>query len=181
LALSDHGELYPLKERQGGLLTRTLEKVLTGKRVFGSCSISFLPMDCDGLISVFEFDLGMMKRLWNLNLGKSIFLDRNLYSEEQMNPSFCTLRVRSFKTLGVVMNVFLLDPEAPLVAGFVWTCRSNSSLYVAFDWDKEEYYLCATEVSSIRGTPWHGTGSSGHTIDSPLYRRLIEQLVLYRL
>ena len=66
LALSDHGELHPLcdKERQGGLLGRTSEKVSTGKRVFGSCSISFLPMDCDGLISGFEsFDLGMMKRL----------------------------------------------------------------------------------------------------------------------
>jgi hypothetical protein len=65
-------------------------------------------------------------------------------SEEQItNPSFSTLR--SFKTLGIVMNVFLLDPEARLLAGFVWISRSNNiGLYVLFDWDKEEYCAIST-------------------------------------
>ena len=52
-------------------------------------------------------------------------------SVEQINPSLSTLRL--FKTLGIVMNVFLLDPEVRLLAGFVWISRSNSiSLYVLF-------------------------------------------------
>ena len=122
-------------------------------------------MDCDSLLSVFEsFDLGMMKRLWNLELRQIHFPGQKPDSEEQMNPSFSTLRVGSFKTLGIVMNVFLLDPEAPLLAWFVWIRRSNSGLYVAFDWYKEEHYLCATGVSSIRGT--RGTGQV--QVDIPL-------------
>ena len=38
-------------------------------------------------------------------------------SEEQVNPSFSTLR--SFRTLGIVFDVFLLDAEARLLPGFV--------------------------------------------------------------
>jgi hypothetical protein len=69
-------------------------------------------------------------------------------SEEQSNPSFSTLR--SFKTLGIVMNVFLLDPEARLLAGFVWISRSNSiGLYVLFDWDKEEYVFVDTGIQCV--------------------------------
>ena len=69
-------------------------------------------------------------------------------SDEQINPSFSTLR--SFKTLGIVMNVFLLDPEARLLAGFVWIGRSISiGLYVLLDWDKEEYVFIDTGIECV--------------------------------
>ena len=71
---------------------------------------------------------------------------------EQINPSFSTLR--SFKTLGIVMNVFLLDPEARLLAGFVWISHSNSiGLYVLLDWDKEEYVFVDTGIQCVSLSP----------------------------
>jgi hypothetical protein len=94
-------------------------------------------------------------------------------SEEQNNPSFSTLR--SFKTLGIVMNVFLLDPEARLLAGFVWISRSNSiGLYVLFDWDKEEYVFVDTGIQCVSPScsPCDTCLSS---LTHPLYRRLIQQ------
>ncbi|KAI0282888.1 hypothetical protein BGY98DRAFT_931455 [Russula aff. rugulosa BPL654] len=49
-----------------------------------------------------------------------------------------------------VMNVFLLDPEARLLAGFVWISQSNSiGLYVLLDWDKEEYVFVNTGIQCI--------------------------------
>jgi hypothetical protein len=67
---------------------------------------------------------------------------------DSVNPSFSTLR--SFKTLGIVMNVFLLDPEARLLAGFVWISRFNSiGLYVLLDWDKEEYVFVDTGIGCV--------------------------------
>ena len=45
----------------------------------------------------------------------------------------------AFKAPGIVMDVFLLYPDAHLLAGFVWISRSNSKgLYMLLDWDKEE-------------------------------------------
>ena len=67
---------------------------------------------------------------------------------EQINPSFSTLR--SFKSPGIVMNLFLLDPEARLLAGFVWISRSNSiGLYVLLDWDKEEYVFVDSGIQCV--------------------------------
>lgn len=75
-------------------------------------------------------------------------LDSGSGSDEQIKPSFSTLR--SFKTLGIVMNVFLLDPEARLLAGFVWISRSISiGLYVLLDWDKEEYVFIDTGIECV--------------------------------
>jgi len=53
------------------------------------------------------------------------------------------------------MNVFLLDPEARLLAGFVWISRSNSiGLYVLFDWDKEEYVFVDTGIQCTNTANW---------------------------
>ncbi|KAI0295214.1 hypothetical protein BC826DRAFT_1097284 [Russula brevipes] len=68
-------------------------------------------------------------------------------------PSFSTLR--SFKTLGIVMNVFLLDPEARLLAGFVWISHLNSiGLYVLLDWNKEEYVFVDTGIQCTNTANW---------------------------
>jgi len=69
-------------------------------------------------------------------------------SDEEGKPAFSTLR--SFKTLGTVMNVFLLDPEARLLAGFVWIGRFNTiGLYVLLDWNKEEYVFVDTGIQCV--------------------------------
>ena len=70
------------------------------------------------------------------------------YSDGEGKPSFSTLR--SFKTLGIVMNVFLLDPESRLLAGFVWISRFNTiGLYVFLDWNKEEYVFVDTGIQCV--------------------------------
>ena len=52
------------------------------------------------------------------------------------------------------MNMFLLDPEARLLAGFIWISRSNSiALYVPFS-------------------------GQGRILTHPLYRRQIQQIGL---
>jgi hypothetical protein len=76
------------------------------------------------------------------------FPEQKSDSNEQIRPSFSNLR--SFKTLGTVMNVFLLDPEARLLAGFVWISRFNSiGLYVLLDWSKEEYVFVDTGIQCV--------------------------------
>ena len=98
------------------------------------------------------------------------FPEQKLDSEEQDNPSFTTLR--SFRTLGIVMNVFLLDPEARLLAGFVWISRPNCiGLYVLLDWDKEEYVFVDTGVQCVS----QSCSPCDTSLTHPLYRRLIQQ------
>lgn len=87
------------------------------------------------------------------------FPEQKLDSDEQIRPSFSNLR--SFKTLGIVMNVFLLDPEARLLAGFVWISRTNSiGLYVLLDWNKEEYVFVDTGIQCVSGYICHVTSNS---------------------
>lgn len=93
------------------------------------------------------------EKVMQFELMQIHFPEQKPDSEEQSNPSFSTLR--SFKTLGIVMNVFLLDPEARLLAGFVWISRSNSiGLYVLFDWDKEEYVFVDTGIQCTNTANW---------------------------
>jgi len=98
----------------------------------------------------------MMRRLCTSNSYKSISRNRNLTLDDQATPSnpyFSTLR--SFKTLEIVVNVFLLDPEARLLAGFVWISHLNSiGLYVLLDWDKEEYVFVDTGIQYTMTANW---------------------------
>lgn len=58
--------------------------------------------------------------------------------------------VTEFKTTGVVMNVFLLDPPARLLSAFVWVSTSNTiGLYALLDWDKPEYVFIDTEIVCV--------------------------------
>ncbi|KAJ2936971.1 hypothetical protein H1R20_g122, partial [Candolleomyces eurysporus] len=60
--------------------------------------------------------------------------------------------VTDFRTAGVVMNVFLLDPTSRLLSAFIWVATSNTiGLYVLLDWDKpKEYVFVDTGIECVR-------------------------------
>ncbi|KAI0295226.1 hypothetical protein BC826DRAFT_289057 [Russula brevipes] len=97
------------------------------------------------------------EKVMQFELVQIHFPEQKPDSDEQISPSFTTLR--SFKALGIVMNVFLLDPEARLLAGLVWIKRLNTiGLYVLLDWDKEEYVSVDTGIKCV--SPSHSCGIS---------------------
>ncbi|KAI0046445.1 hypothetical protein FA95DRAFT_1589494 [Auriscalpium vulgare] len=72
---------------------------------------------------------------------------------EQETPKFSHLR--TFKTAGMVMNVFLLDPAARLLCGFVFLLGSETiALYVLTDWEVEEYIFVDTDIKCPASTNW---------------------------
>jgi hypothetical protein len=119
-----------------------------------SRTFGFLSTFCD----VLSFRLRMTRssddeKVMQFELMQIHFPEQNSGSDEQISPCFSTLR--SFKTLGIVMNVFLLDPEARLLAGFVWIGRFNSiGLYVLLDWNKEEYVFIDTGIQCVSRSRW---------------------------
>src|SRR5882757_5190738 len=114
------------------------------------------------------------EKVMQFKLMQIHFPEQKPDSDEQSNPFFSTLR--SFKTLGIVMNVFLLDPEARLLAGFVWISRSNSiGLYVLFDWDKEEYVFVDTGIQCVSPSCSPCMTRVSSSVTHLLYRRLIQQ------
>ncbi|ETW74700.1 hypothetical protein HETIRDRAFT_332521 [Heterobasidion irregulare TC 32-1] len=63
--------------------------------------------------------------------------------------------LRSFKMSGLVMNIFLLDPPARLLAGFVWIVYTNTiGLYVLPDWDSDEYIFIDTAIACVASSNW---------------------------
>ncbi|KAH9851118.1 hypothetical protein C2E23DRAFT_832596 [Lenzites betulinus] len=61
----------------------------------------------------------------------------------------------TFKTIGVVMNVFLLDPSSCLLSAFVWVASSNTiGLYALLDWRKEEYAFIDTGIECSMSSNW---------------------------
>jgi hypothetical protein len=61
--------------------------------------------------------------------------------------------VTEFKTTGVVMNVFLLDPPGRLLSAFVWVSASNTiGLYALLDWSKREYVFIDTGIECVSNT-----------------------------
>ncbi|KAI0263820.1 hypothetical protein BC834DRAFT_827161 [Gloeopeniophorella convolvens] len=93
------------------------------------------------------------EKVMQFELMQIHFPEQSNGTDEQVSPAFSKLR--SFKTLGIVMNVFLLDPEARLLAGFVWISSSNSiGLYVLLDWDKEEYVFVDTGIKCTNTANW---------------------------
>ncbi|KAJ4471445.1 hypothetical protein J3R30DRAFT_3380237 [Lentinula aciculospora] len=68
-------------------------------------------------------------------------------------PTFSPVTL--FKTVGVVMNIFLLDPSARLLSAFVWVSSSNSiGLYVLLDWEKDEYVFIDTGIECVMSSNW---------------------------
>ncbi|KAH9935112.1 uncharacterized protein BXZ73DRAFT_89497 [Epithele typhae] len=81
------------------------------------------------------------------------FVLMKLHFPESGEPQFVELA--TFKTVGVVMNVFLLDPSSRLLAAFVWVSSSNTiGLYTLLDWDIEEYVFIDTGIDCSISSNW---------------------------
>jgi len=60
--------------------------------------------------------------------------------------------VADFRTAGIVMNVFLLDPSTRLLSAFIWVPTSNTiGLYALLDWDLPEYVFVDTGIVCVSG------------------------------
>jgi hypothetical protein len=67
-------------------------------------------------------------------------------------PEFAPLA--RFTTHGAVMNVFLLDPAARVLAAYIWLAGSKTiGLYVLPDWDVPAYALVDTTLPCVRVVP----------------------------
>ncbi|KAJ8490155.1 hypothetical protein ONZ51_g2505 [Trametes cubensis] len=81
------------------------------------------------------------------------FVLMKLEFPEAGEPVFSELA--TFKTIGVVMNVFLLDPSSCLLSAFVWVASSNTiGLYALLDWRKEEYVFIDTGIECSMSSNW---------------------------
>jgi hypothetical protein len=73
-------------------------------------------------------------------------------SDSTAPPFFA--QISTFKTTGVVMNVFLLDPPGRLLASFIWVSGPNTvGLYTLLDWDTQEYVYIDTGIECVSGCP----------------------------
>lgn len=101
---------------------------------------------------------------------------KHVVKEAKDRPPPVFSRVMEFKTTGVVMNVFLLDPSARLLAAFVWVSSSNTiGLYALLDWDKPEYVFIDTGIECVRLT---SPSSSQLLISEPVPENVLK-LVVY--
>ncbi|KAI0765692.1 hypothetical protein BD413DRAFT_574805 [Trametes elegans] len=81
------------------------------------------------------------------------FVLMKLEFPEGAEPIFSELA--TFKTIGVVMNVFLLDPSSRLLSAFVWVASSNTiGLYALLDWKKQEYVFIDTGIECSLSSNW---------------------------
>ncbi|KAF4621178.1 hypothetical protein D9613_001133 [Agrocybe pediades] len=63
--------------------------------------------------------------------------------------------VTEFRTTGVVMNVFLLDPSIRLLSAFIWVSTSNTiGLYALPDWNNKEYVFIDTGIECVMSSNW---------------------------
>lgn len=70
------------------------------------------------------------------------------FHEHDPTPTFHELA--TFKTMGVVMNIFLLNPSRRFLAAFIWIPDSDTiGLYTLLDWDKPEYVFIDTQVKIV--------------------------------
>ena len=58
--------------------------------------------------------------------------------------------IANFRTIGMVMNVFLLDPASRLLSAFIWVPGPGTiGLYTLLDWDKKEYTFIDTGIETV--------------------------------
>jgi hypothetical protein len=81
-------------------------------------------------------------------LMRLTFLDGPSGESSPHPPIFS--RVTAFRTTGVVMNVFLLDPSERLLSAFIWVSAHNTiGLYALPDWDENEYVFIDTGIECV--------------------------------
>lgn len=92
-------------------------------------------------------------RVMEFVLMKLKFYDSPSGESTGAPPNFS--HVATFRTAGVVMNVFLLDPTARLLSAFVWVATTNTiGLYALPDWDKPEYVFIDTGIECVTSSNW---------------------------
>lgn len=68
-------------------------------------------------------------------------------------PEF--MQIARFSTMGLVINVFLLDPSARILAAFVYNLDTETiCLYLIPDWEKREYVLINTGIACPPSSNW---------------------------
>ncbi|KAJ3569491.1 hypothetical protein NP233_g5018 [Leucocoprinus birnbaumii] len=88
-------------------------------------------------------------RVMEFVLMRLTFADHHSTMTSVEEPQFS--RVTEFRTAGVVMNIFLLDPSERLLSAFVWCSSSNTiGLYALLDWSKPEYVFVDTGIEYVR-------------------------------
>jgi hypothetical protein len=88
-------------------------------------------------------------RVMEFVLMRLTFSDPPSGESSSERPAFS--RVTEFRTKGVVMNIFLLDPSERLLSAFVWCSNSNTiGLYALLDWSKPEYVFIDTGIEYVR-------------------------------
>ncbi|TFK50893.1 hypothetical protein OE88DRAFT_1631005 [Heliocybe sulcata] len=93
------------------------------------------------------------ERIMEFMLMKLQFPSRGEGDPKLNIPEFS--EVTRFRTIGIVMNVFLLDPISRLLAAFVWVPSSNSiGLYTLLDWDELEYVFIDTGIECSFSSNW---------------------------
>ncbi|KAG7091429.1 hypothetical protein E1B28_010465 [Marasmius oreades] len=95
-------------------------------------------------------------RLMHFSLMRLSFIDSERSNDpSSSNPPPSFSHVTSFRTTGVVMNIFLLDPSARLLSAFIWVSESNTiGLYVLLDWEREEYVFVDTGIECVISSNW---------------------------
>jgi hypothetical protein len=83
-------------------------------------------------------------------LMRLTFTDGPTGETSKVAPVFS--HVTDFRTTGVVMNVFLLDPQRRLLSAFVWVSATNTiGLFTLPDWDTPEYVFLDTGIECVSG------------------------------
>lgn len=105
--------------------------------------------------------------------------------------------VTGFRTTGVVMNVFLLDPSERLLSAFIWVSTSNTiGLYALPDWNKKEYVFIDTGIECVsipqlrsyatltvvsRSCPRIGLASCTNNISSYIAKKVMRLINIFTL
>ncbi|KAK7691959.1 hypothetical protein QCA50_005364 [Cerrena zonata] len=73
--------------------------------------------------------------------------------DQTQTPTFSKLS--KFRTTGIVMNIFLLDPTARLLSAFIWVPENNTiGLFVLPDWERDEYVYIDTNIECAQHANW---------------------------
>ncbi|KAF8901856.1 hypothetical protein CPB84DRAFT_1679333 [Gymnopilus junonius] len=92
-------------------------------------------------------------RIMEFVLMKLTFSDPPSGTSSPSPPIFS--HVTDFRTTGVVMNVFLLDPGERLLSAFIWVSASNTiGLYALPDWGRREYVFIDTGIECVMSSNW---------------------------
>lgn len=103
------------------------------------------------------------ERIMEFVLMRLTFSDPPSGEPSQDPPIFS--EVTDFRTIGMVMNVFLLDPASRLLSAFIWVPRPGTiGLYTLLDWDKKEYVFIDTGIETVSSSNWSCIMYQGHIV-----------------